>query len=199
MKRFVVLKDMPVNPNRPDCLNGDYNRGCAQLAITYRNLFTSFLNFCEVMPERFPLVEQEPSPVKKKTKLEEQKKAKVEDDDKKALSKLGAPKAGHVAAAPSSGIMKYFNPLPGSAAVAGESRKRAASPPPSKGVASPPTKRATSPVADDKPKRGWAFVLQEMALAPERFADAVVFKNERIVAVKDKFPKSSVHVLIMPR
>ena len=32
-----------MNPDRPDCLNGDYDTGCRQLAETYRALFEEFV------------------------------------------------------------------------------------------------------------------------------------------------------------
>lgn len=168
-----------MNPKRPDCLDGDYHRGCSQLAITYRNLFLSFLNFCEVMPERFPLVEQEPSPVKKKPKVDEERTKRMNQGAK-------AAKVDDTSAS----ILKYMKAMPRGEASEPETKKRAVSP-----------MRDVEAVAEpaDMPKRGWAFALQDMALAPERFADAVVFSNERIVAIKDKFPKSSIHLLILPR
>ncbi len=175
-----------MNPNRPDCLKDDYHRGCAQLAITYRNLFLSFLNFTRVLPERFPLLEQEPSPVKKKQKGE------VKEESKTAVA----------AQAPQSSIMKYFNPLPTGGKKgepATKKKEKSPSPPP---PSDEKKKSSAAPAAAqhaDMPKRGWAYKLQEIARAPEKHEDVVVFKNDNVVAVRDLFPKAKIHVLIMPR
>jgi aprataxin len=196
-----------MNKNRPDCLNGDYERGCEQLAITYRNMFISFLNRTRLLPERIPLVEQQ-SPVKPK------KKGTVETID-----------AGGSGGAQAD-LLKYFNLVPKKAT-------GAVAPVPVASVAMPTVASVASvatsaaPVAaaapasflavfahdgkqrsdegasaersSGKPKGGWSYALLDMAMHPEKYSDAVVFCDNRVVAVRDKFPKARLHVLVMPR
>jgi len=41
---YVIHAVAPnMHPNRPDCLDGDYDTGCRQLAETYEHLFREFV------------------------------------------------------------------------------------------------------------------------------------------------------------
>jgi aprataxin len=191
-----------MNKSRPDCLNGDYERGCEQLAITYRNLFISFLNRTRLLPERIPLVEQQ-SPVKPK------KKETVETGD--------ASGAGGSGGGARAGLLKYFNSVPKKAtdAVApGPAASVAMPAAASVATAAAPTapasflavsaqqrsdEGASAERSSGKPKGGWSYALLDMAMHPEKYGDAVVFCDNRVVAVRDKFPKARLHVLVMPR
>ncbi len=178
-----------MNPSRPDCLNGDYAKGCAQLAITYRNVFLAFLNHTRLLPQRIPLVVEQPSPVKKK----------------KGAAAV-APASGGGGGA---GIMRYFNPLQGRAAAPAAS---APAPAPAPTPASASTK-ASIWVGEDNADEGegekkakvgnrtggWSMALVDIATNPELYGESVLFCDDRVVAVRDKFPKARVHVLVMPR
>lgn len=83
-------------------------------------------------------------------------------------------------------ITKFFQPVKASVAV---SSPVAPAPAPAVAVAAAKSQKSTK----------WNSVLFDYCISPEKFKDAVLFSDHRVVVIRDAYPKARYHFLVMPR
>lgn len=56
-----------------------------------------------------------------------------------------------------------------------------------------------SNLAEKKDGGGWAGALLDIVKNPRNYASDIVYQDEDVLIIKDKYPKARVHLLCMPK
>ncbi|XP_057742935.1 transcription factor bHLH140 isoform X1 [Arachis stenosperma] len=169
-----------MNPQRPNCLNNDYEKGCKILQDAYASLFEGFASI--VRTQAGQSREENENIVKKALKLQDKSECHSRnnltniDQKNKRDADHGSEKSKKC-----KGIQDSFG-------VSSDSRDERVD-----------SEHRRNGGSMNKAWGSWAQALHQMAMHPEKHKDDLLEISEDVVVLNDLYPKAKKHVLILSR
>ncbi|KAI4331613.1 hypothetical protein MLD38_029787 [Melastoma candidum] len=158
-----------MNPQRPNCLNGDYNEGCRILRQAYTALFEGFLSILSTT-----------KPSTRDGEMFHRTEHGIGEDIGNGEQRN--KRDGEFAAASS----KKSRGHQVDAEYGGTNSK-------------PRDNSETRQKVNTKGRGSWAQALHQTAMHPERHPDVVMEVLDNVVVIKDLYPKAEKHILVLAR
>ncbi|KAI5068388.1 hypothetical protein GOP47_0016733 [Adiantum capillus-veneris] len=198
-----------MNPERPNCLQGDYVEGSKLLRDAYSCMFRAFASHVESLSNKpmskISVFDKRESPPNAFTVLMQSSKRKLGTADSDQKGKNSRWGTGQEEAEAS---MKYTLPME----TANGSKFQDCNIPRSDGVLLPQNKpvigmdqaQGCSFSSSSEPSKlkhwePWADALRTMVLHPEQHKDTILQVTNEAIVISDKFPKGKKHFLVVSR